>query len=172
MILKKYALLLFILLLYITGSNTIGKDRPSHPFIILSNGTMWSDYVFNGKDSWGVKNTKGREQIFNLIEKNNIPEVLLISDNRHGARGFRFPRHSDYNFYEFEAGSLGGRTGQAPTNPDWLTPIYGISKKYAFGKFTFNTTLPDPEVTFRLISDNKEIIHKLKLTQSQLTPKN
>lgn len=35
----------------------------------------------------------------------------MISGDRHGTRGFRIPRPSGFNFYEFEAGSLGGRTG-------------------------------------------------------------
>jgi len=140
------------------------------PFIILSNGTMWCDYVSDGKDSWGVNDPEGRERIFNLIEKNRIGGVLLISGDRHGARGFRIPRPSGYNFYEFEAGSLGGRTGPKPTDPEWLTQFYGISGKYAFGEFSFDTTVPDPTVTFRLIGDDGSIIHELKLTRSQLTP--
>ncbi|MCX6326829.1 MAG: alkaline phosphatase D family protein [Bacteroidia bacterium] len=140
------------------------------PFIILSNGTMWSDYVSDGKDSWGVNDPEGREKIFNLIEKNHIGGVLLISGDRHGARGFRIPRPSGYNFYEFEAGSLGGRTGPPPTDPKWTTQLYGISGRYAFGEFTFDTTVPDPEVTFRLIGDDASIIYELKLSRSQLTP--
>lgn len=140
------------------------------PFIILSCGTMWSDYVSNGKDSWGVWDPAGRERIFKFIEKNRIAGVLLISGDRHGARGFRIPRPGGFEFYEFEAGSLGGRTGPAPTNPDWTTQFYGISGKYAFGEFTFETDRIDPEVTFRLIQDDATIIHELKLTRSQLTP--
>ncbi|OVE79699.1 hypothetical protein BVY01_01740 [bacterium I07] len=140
------------------------------PFIILSNGTMWSDYVSRGKDSWGRFDPEGRERIFKLIEKNRIGGVLLISGDRHGARGFRILRPSGFNFYEFEAGSLGGRTGPPPTKPEWDTQFYGVSGKYAFGEFTIDATIPDPEVTFRLIGDDGNIIHELKLTRSQLTP--
>ena len=115
---------------------------------------------------------KGRERIFDLIEKNGIGGVLLISGDRHGARGFRIPRPSGFNFYEFEAASLGGRTGPAPTNPAWKTQFYGISGKYAFGEFTVDAAVPDPEVTFRLIgSEDGSVIHELKLTRSQLTPR-
>ena len=141
------------------------------PFIILSCGTMWSDYVSNGKDSWGANDPKGREQIFKLIEDNNIGGVLLISGDRHGARGFRIPRPSGFNFYEFEVGSLGGRTGPAAHKDEWKTQFYGINGKYAFGEFTFDTTRPDSEVTFRLIGDDKKIIYEMKLTRSELTPK-
>ncbi|MHC4324463.1 MAG: alkaline phosphatase D family protein [Planctomycetota bacterium] len=140
------------------------------PFIILSCGTMWSDYVSNGKDSWGVWDPEGRERIFRFIEKNRIAGVLLISGDRHGARGFRIPRPGGFEFYEFEAGSLGGRKGPAVTKPEWDTQFYGIANKYAFGEFTIDATLADPEVTFRLIQDNGTIIHEMKLARSRLTP--
>lgn len=140
------------------------------PFIILSNGTMFSDYVSDGKDSWGTFDPEGREKIFSLIEKNNIGGVLLISGDRHGARGFKIPRPSGFNFYEFEMGSLGGRVGPPPIRADWDTQIYGISGEYAFGEFTFDTTLPDPEVTFRLIHESGTIFYELTLSKSQLTP--
>ena len=140
------------------------------PFIILSCGTMWSDYVSKGKDSWGRWDPEGRERIFKFIEKHRIPGILLISGDRHGARGFRIPRPSGFEFYEFEAASLGGRTGPPPRKPEWDTQFYGISGKYAFGEFTIDAALPDPEVTFRLIRDDATIIHELKLKRSQLTP--
>jgi len=141
------------------------------PFIILSCGTMWSDYVSNGKDSWGRLDPAGREEIFGLIEKNHIGGVLLISGDRHGARGFTIPRPSGFSFYEFEAGSLGGRTGPPTTSPKWTTQLYGISGQYAFGEFSIDATLADPEVTFRLIRDDGKVIYELTLKRSQLTPR-
>ncbi len=141
------------------------------PFIILSCGTMWSDYVSNGKDSWGRWDPEGRERIFRLIEKNRIAGVLLISGDRHGARGFTIPRPSGMKFYEFEAGSLGGRHGPPISKPEWSEQFYGIAGEYAFGEFSFDATLPDPEVTFRLIRvADGSFIHERKLKHSQLTP--
>ena len=142
------------------------------PFIILSTGTMWSDYVSNGKDSWGQFDPKGREKIFSLIEKNNIAGVLLISGDRHGARGFTIPRPSGFQFYEFEGGSLGALGGPPINKPEWKNRLYGISGEYAFSEFTFDTSVDDPTVTFRLIGENGNIIHKLKLKRSELTPAN
>ncbi len=141
------------------------------PFIILSCGTMWSDFVSNGKDSWGVYDPEGREQILGFIEKQRIPGVLLTSGDRHGARVFRIPRASGYSFYEFEPASLGGRgDGPAATNPKWDTQLFGMVGKYAFGEFTFDSTLSDPQVVFRLVHDAGEVLYELKLTRSQLTP--
>ena len=140
------------------------------PFIILSCGTMWSDYVSNGKDSWGRWDPEGRERILNLIEEHQIGGVLLISGDRHGARGFRIPRPSGFSFYEFEVASLGGRRGPPVTDPEWTTQLYGIAEKYAFGEFDIDATLPDPEVTFRLIQDDGEELYTLTLKRSELTP--
>jgi alkaline phosphatase D len=141
------------------------------PFIILESSTMWSDYVSNGKDSWGVYDPAGREHVFDLIEKNRIGGVLLISGDRHGARGFRIPRPSGFNFYEFEPASLGGiNWGPAAMAPNSKEQLFG-HLGYAFGEFTINANLPDPTVTFRLISEDGKVVHELTLTRSQLTPK-
>ncbi|MDN5204665.1 alkaline phosphatase D family protein [Fulvivirgaceae bacterium BMA10] len=142
------------------------------PFIILSCGSMWSDYVSNGKDSWGVNAPDAREEIFQLIEENNISGVILISGDRHGARGFYIPRPSGFKFYEFEAASLGGRVGPPATHTSWNTQLFGIDGKFAFGELTFDTSLNDPEVTFRLIGEDGSMIYTQTIRRSQLTPKN
>jgi alkaline phosphatase D len=141
------------------------------PFIILESSTMWSDYVSNGKDSWGVYDPEGRERLFQFIEKNRIGGVLLISGDRHGARGFRIPRPSGFTFYEFEPASLGGITWGPPAMaPDSSQQIFG-HLGYAFGEFTIDAAPADPTVTFRLISDDGKVLHEMSLTRSQLTPK-
>jgi len=141
------------------------------PFIIVSCGTMWSDYVSKGKDSWGKWDPEGRERIFRLIEKNRIAGVLLISGDRHGARGFQIPRPSGFTFYEFEAASMGGRTGPPVRRAEPPIQFYGTAGEYAFGEFSIDATVDDPTVTFRLIrvADGEAICQK-KLTRSQLTP--
>jgi len=140
------------------------------PFIILSCGTMWSDYISNGKDSWGRWDPQGRQRLFSMIEKNRIAGVLLISGDRHGARGVTIPRPSGFKFYEFEPASLGGRTGPAVWAKDRDNQFFGMAGRYAFGEFTIDATVADPEVEFRLIGDDGAVIHQMKLTRSQLTP--
>ena len=139
-------------------------------FIILSSGTMWSDTVSNGKDSWGVWDPQGREELFSFIEEHKIPGVLLISGDRHGARGFKIPRPSGYTFYEFEAASLGGWTGPG-AGPGGDVQLFGILGTMAFGEFTCDTTSPDPAVTFNLRGQQNNLLYELTLTRSQLTPK-
>ena len=140
------------------------------PFIIMSCGTMWSDFVSGGKDSWGKFDPEGREEIFKLIEDNKIPGLLLISGDRHGARGFRIPRPSGFAFHEFEPASLGGRSGPPAKSSHWKTQLYGTSGSYAFGEFTFDTSKKDPEVTYQLVGADGQAIYRLTLKRSQLTP--
>ena len=140
------------------------------PFIILSCGTMWSDYVSDGKDSWGTSDPEGREEIFRFIEENKIGGVLLISGDRHGARGFTIPRESGFTFYEFGGACFGGRIGPPATDPAWTHQLYGIAAEYAFSEFEFDTTKTDPEVTLRLIHETGREIYSTTLRRSQLTP--
>jgi alkaline phosphatase D len=142
------------------------------PFIILACSTMWSDYVSNGKDSWGRWDPEGREQIFKFIETHKIPGVLLISGDRHGARGFRIPRPEGFCLYEFGSATLGGRKGPPVSLPEWKdVQLYGISNTYAFSEFTVDATLDDPEVIFRLIRvDDGKFLYEKTLKRSELTP--
>lgn len=141
------------------------------PFIVLSCGTMWSDYVSKGKDSWGVNDPKGREELFQFIEDNNISGVLLISGDRHGARGFTIPRTSGFEFHEFGAASLGARAAASESIGKWDTELYGIVGEFAFGEFTFNTSGKSPVVTFRLIKESGEFIYEKTIPYQALTPK-
>ena len=57
------------------------------------------------------------QRIFRLIEEKRIPGVLLISGDRHGARGFRIPHPSGFELYEFGAASLGRSPTALSTSP-------------------------------------------------------
>ncbi len=140
------------------------------PFVVVSSGTMWSDYVSNGKDSWGVFDPAGREELFSFLEENEIPGVLLISSDRHGARGFRIPRPSGYDFHELEIGALGGMTGPGAMAEDASTQLFGRTGIKAFGELEFHTGLADPEVTFRLVDQTGRVLEQISLPQSRLTP--
>lgn len=141
------------------------------PFIIVSSGSMWSDYVSAGKDSWGKWDPQGRERIFSLIEKHKIGGVVFVSGDRHGARGFTIPRESGFQFYEFEAASLGERCGPPATQSNWDTQLFGFDGVYAFGEFTVDPAPSDPEITFRLVQQDGETLYSKTLTRSELTPR-
>lgn len=139
-------------------------------FIIISSGTMWSDDMSKAKDSWGTWDIPGREKIFNFIETNKIGGVLLISGDRHGARGFRIERPSGFVLYEFEAATLGGVGGPPAYARDKSAQIFGYNGLKAFGEFSFDMSLEDPEVTFRLIGEDGKELEKHTFPRSKLTP--
>lgn len=141
-------------------------------FKVISSGTMWSDYITPGKDSWGTWDTETREELFNFIEAENISGVLLISGDRHGARGFTIPRPSGFAFYEFEAASLGGVPGPDAMAKDTSNQLFGYhgTDVIAFGEFTFDTKRNAPSVVFRLIDEMGNILEEHTLSYRKLTP--
>lgn len=141
-------------------------------FKIISSGTMWSDNISNGKDSWGTWDIEAREEIFNLIEAENISGVLLVSGDRHGARGLTIPRPSGFKFYEFEIGTLGGVPGPSAMAKDATNQLFGYDGNgfIAFGEFTFDTKGDKPSVIFRLIDELGNTLEEYALSYNQLTP--
>ncbi len=140
------------------------------PFVILTSGTMWSDDVSAGKDSWGVWDPPGRERILSIIEERRIGGVLLLSGDRHGARVLRIPRPSGFNFWEFELGSLGAHAGPAAMGAQPSLQPFGLTKQALFGECTFDTTVADPTATIRLVDPEGAVRYQVTLTRSQLTP--
>lgn len=141
-------------------------------FIVITCGTMWSDDISGGKDSWGQWDRQGREELFSFIESHRIGGVLLCSGDRHGARGVTISRPSGFKFYEFEPASLGKMKGPETWAKDRSNQLFGFSDLYAFGKFSFDTNPSDPTVQFELIDENERVLYETKLTRSQLTPGN
>jgi len=124
------------------------------------------------KDSWGSWDIPGREEIYNFIEEQQIGGVLLLSGDRHGARGFKIERPSGFVLHEFEIATLGGVSGPDPFAPDRSKQIFGYGDGLnAFGEFTFDMTNPDPEVTFRLINETGKELENHTFHHSRLTPR-
>jgi len=138
------------------------------PFTIISSGTMWSDNISNGKDSWGVWDPEGREDLFRFIEKQRVPGVLLLSGDRHGARGIKIERPAGHCFYEFEPACLGGMTGPPAWGKDRDSQLFGYKHLRAFGEFTFDTSSAEPCVTFRLVDATGQVLENITLRQSEI----
>ena len=135
------------------------------PYILLSSGTMWSDYISNGKDSWGTWDIEGREAIFRLIDQKKDSQVILLSGDRHGARGFAIPRPGNRKLYEFEVGTLGGVPGPNSHGSNTENQLFGYTGRntWAFGEFTFGTEDGRHQVTFRLINEKGEELESIVL---------
>ena len=150
--------------------DVLKKSKAS--FKVISSGTMWSDYITSGKDSWGLWDVEAREELFNFIETENISGVLLISGDRHGARGFTIPRPSGFALHEFEAGSLGGVSGPEALAKNATNQIFGYfgTDIIGFGEFTFDTKGDQPSVTFRLIDEFGKIVEEHLVPYNKLIP--
>ena len=130
------------------------------PFIVISGGTMWTDYISNGKDSWGTWDPEAREEIFQWIDTKNDSKVILLSGDRHGARGFSIPRPGKNTIHELEVGTLGGVPGPDAFAEDRSHQLFGQpSRSWAFGELTFALHEGKPRAEFRLINEQAEILH-------------
>jgi alkaline phosphatase D len=139
-------------------------DESTSPFILVSSGTMWSDYISDGKDSWGVWDTAGREEIFQAIDAKHRSKVILLSGDRHGARGFAIPRPGGRKIYEFEIATLGGVAGPEPFGKDRSAQLFGLpSRSWAFSEFVFQTVNDVPQVTFHLVNQRGEVLQNIVL---------
>ena len=104
--------------------------------------------------------------------------MLLVSGDRHGARGFRIPRPSGFSFYEFEPATLGGVSGPAGKVKNCEEQLFGYSGRdekgedfIAFGEFTFDVGAQESRVTFRLFDQHGQELEQHELSLEQLTPK-
>ena len=123
---------------------------------------MWTDSISEGKDSWGVWDTEGREQIFQWIDQKSDSKAILLSGDRHGARGFQIPRPGHQTIHEFEVGTLGGVPGPGAFGSDRTHQLFGIpARSWAYGEFTFSQPAKTPEVTFRLINEEGKVVEKV-----------
>ncbi len=134
------------------------------PYILLSGGTMWSDYISNGKDSWGTWDKEGREEIFKEIDAKERSQVILLCGDRHGARGFAIPRPGNKKIYEFEVATLGGVPGPGAFGEDRSAQLFGLpSRSWAFGEFSFRAVDGVPQATFRLVNERGEELETVVL---------
>ena len=134
--------------------------------ILISGGTMWSDYISKGKDSWGTWDIEGREQIFQWIDAKKDSLVALLCGDRHGARGFAIPRPNGGHIYELEVACMGGVPGPGAHGEGREHQLFGYpGRTWAFGEFTFRKVDRNLEAVFRLIGpdgDEMETIHLKK----------
>ena len=117
-------------------------------------------------DTWeGFKDE--RAEIFSLIEENKIDGVILISADRHRSDVRKIERENGYAFYEFESSKL------TNVHTHSLVPgaLFGYNEKCSFWLLTFDTTRPDPQVTFQIINIDNEVIYTLSFNKSRLTHK-
>ena len=134
------------------------------PFILISGGTMWTDYISNGKDSWGTWDKEGREEIFSLFDTVEDKKILLFSGDRHGTHAFKIKRPNGKEYVEFGVGTLGGVVGGGIAE-DKSTQLFAYPGKntWAFGELEFTYPEGKPQVTFNLININGKVMETVGL---------
>jgi alkaline phosphatase D len=139
-------------------------EESSSPYILLSSGTMWSDNISQGKDSWGTWDTEGREEILQWIDAKQGSQVILLSGDRHGARCLAIPRPGNKKIYEFEVGTLGGCPGPKGYGDNEEEQLFGYpGRTWAIGEFTFTKDSSGPLAVFRLFDVNGQILETVDL---------
>jgi len=133
-------------------------------FKVIVSSVPWAFSTKGGAhDTWnGFQNE--RKEIFDFLAENKIDGVILLSADRHRSDAWRIDRSNGYPLYEFESSRL---TNQ---HVHELMPgaLFGYNKKQSFGLLTFDTTKPDPTVTYQIISIDNEMIHTFTVKKSEL----
>ena len=84
---------------------------------------------------------------------------MLLSADRHRSDAWKIERPNGYPLYEFESSRL--------TNQHFheLMPdaLFGYNEKQSFGLLTFDTTKPDPTVTYQIVNIDNEIVNELTI---------
>ncbi len=136
-------------------------------FKVLASPVPWSYGAKPGsQDPWQGYKTE-REQIFSFLESNKIDGVILISADRHRSDIWKIERPEGYTLYEFESSKL----TNIHTHKIMSGSLFGYNKKCSFGMLQFDTSIPDPQVTYKIISIDNEPIYTFSLKKSQLTGK-
>lgn len=139
--------------------------RSKARFKVLLSPVPWA-YESKGDavDTWnGFR--RERTEIFDFLAENRIEGVILVSADRHRSDAWRIDRANGYPLYEFESSRL---TNEAIHK---LMPeaLFGYNKKQSFGLLSFDTRIPDPTVTYQIVSIDNEVVAELTLNRSQLT---
>ncbi|MEM7233938.1 MAG: alkaline phosphatase D family protein, partial [Planctomycetota bacterium] len=111
-----------------------------------------------------------REEIFSFIESKRIEGVFLISADRHRSDAYKNLRPNGYPLYEASSSKLTNQHTHAVIGHS----LFGYNKKCSFGLLHFDTTKPDPEIRYDVVSIDNETIHSLTVKRSELklsTPK-
>ena len=96
---------------------------------------------------------------FNNMD-NTQARILL-----HSQRSLLGNFHFLYALYEFES----SRLTNEHVHPVMEGSLFGYNEKQSFGLLTFDTTLPDPTVTYQIYSIDDDLIYTLAVKRSEIS---
>jgi len=133
-------------------------------FKVLAGPVPWTFYAKGDSgDTWNGFREE-RDEIFAFLAANRIDGVILLSADRHRSDVWKIDRPKAYPLYEFESSRLTNVHVHRPMKGS----LFSYNKKCSYGQLTFDTTKPDPTVTYRIFSIDDELIHTFEVKRSQL----
>ncbi len=137
-------------------------------FKVIASGTMFSDGADkDGKDSWaGSWAREERDEIFDLITKEKIDGVMLISGDRHRSDIWKIERPG-YPIYEFVSAKL----TNMHTHKTYDNAVWSYNKGNFWGQLNFDFRPDDPVMTFRCIDISGDTVKEFPIPLSDLQHK-
>ena len=134
-------------------------------FKVIASPVAWADGAKPGSiDTWSGF-PEEREALFSLVERENIPGVVLLSSDRHRSEAWKIDRDSGYPFYEL----LSGQLTNIHTHPKEDGALFSYNAKDSFGLLSFDTDRDDPQLTYQIYSIDNELVNTLVIRRSELT---
>ncbi len=136
-------------------------------FKVIASGTMWSDGADkDGKDSWAGPWARGeRDEIFDLVNDNQINGVILISGDRHRSDIWKIDRPRGYPLYEF----VSAKVTNQHTHSTFPNAVWSYNEGNFWGLLSFDLRPTDPVMTFKCVDISGKIVKEFPLRLSQLS---
>ncbi len=145
-------------------------ERSKGTFKVLASPVPWSPGVKpRSRDTWDGYADE-REEIFSFIERREIEGVVLMAADRHRSDLRRIRRPRSYDLYEVMSSRLTNvHTHGLVKNARGSEFIMGYNEKCSFGLMQFDTTLDDPQLAYRIVTIEGEVVGSRVLQLSALS---
>ena len=131
-------------------------------FKVIASPVPWASGTKPGSlDTWDGYPAE-REEVFAFIEEERIDGVILLSADRHRSDAWRIERPRSYPLYEFES----SRLTNIHKHAEMPRALFSYNEKPSFGLLSFDTTLEDPAVIYRVVSIDGDAVHELTVRRS------
>lgn len=133
-------------------------------FKLLCSPVPWVlDAKGDSPDTWrGFR--EERLEIFDLLARERVTGVILLSADRHRSDRWKIERESGYPLHELSSSRL---TNQH-THPTMAAAEFSYNRTPSFGLIDIDTTLEDPTATYRIVTLDGEVVHTFALPLSRL----
>jgi alkaline phosphatase D len=144
-----------------------GLENSDATFKIIGSPVAWVDGAKpDSADTWSGFAGE-REEILSFIEENDVPGVVLLSSDRHRSEAWAIERDSGYEFFDL----LSGQLTNVHTHPIEEGALFSYNANDSFGVLSIDTSLSDPEITYRIHSIDNAVVNTLVIRHSQLSAK-